>query len=130
MKAIGGDRHQLRDTGDIPVRIRDFGMADIDRQPGDGLVNRSAFFIKADDIVDDAGVAQIMQPMVRMLSPWSPPELTTYGLQGVQHGGLSRGMPIGTKKKGAGDGRENDLISLLSVMAQLLGSGVVHGHPA
>ena len=59
---VGGQRHQLRDGGQVPVGVGRADVAEVGGQHGDVLVDVSAGAVPADQGVDGKAVSQIMDP--------------------------------------------------------------------
>ena len=96
METLGGDGHQLRDASEVPVGIDHPGVPDVDREVRQAPFDVAPLLVEAQCATYDEGVAQIVQPVMGMITAHLPAQLATHPVQRVQHAPLIKGPAIVT----------------------------------
>ena len=91
METFGGDGHQLRDSGEVPVGIDHLGVPDVDREGRQAPLDVVTLFVEAQYAAHDEGMAQIVEPVMGVVPAYLSAQLATHLVQRVQHARLIDG---------------------------------------
>lgn len=81
LKALAGYGHEIRDAGQIPVRVGHLGMADVGRKCGHGVADIGSVLMPTLDATADERVAQIMYSRLSVGTTSNPPEFASQPLK-------------------------------------------------
>ncbi len=89
LEALAGERHEIRDAGEIPICVGHLRVADIGRERGHGVADIGAMLMPKLDATADEGVAQIVNTRLGMgaravqpsspRSRWNTPWMVRFG---------------------------------------------------
>lgn len=96
VETFGGDGHQLRDSGEVPVGIDHPGVPDVDREDRQAPFDVATLLVETQCAAYDEGMAEIVQPVMGMVPAHLPAQLATHPVQRVQHASLINGPAIVT----------------------------------
>ena len=75
LKAFARDRHEFRDTGQIPIGVGDLDVADVGRKRRHGVVDIGAMLVPELNAATDEGVAEVVDAHLAMAAPGGPTEV-------------------------------------------------------
>src|SRR5690606_36213642 len=94
VEALGGETHELWSAGEVPVGIDHLRMTDVNRQRGETTLDHPVPLVEAHGAAHDKRVAQIVKPVMSVVSAYLQPELSAQRMQRVEHASLIHGSAV------------------------------------
>src|SRR3989304_5261231 len=85
LEALGGDAHQLRNGGEIPVSVRHLGVAEIGRERQNLAIDIGAVLVPAQEPAHGEAVAQVVDARSACASPSGPTQSLPEPAEGLFH---------------------------------------------
>ena len=77
LESLSGDRHEIRDAGQIPIGIRESCVTDVGRERRHGVVEISAVLMPKLNTATDESVAQVVDAHFAMAASCTPTEVAS-----------------------------------------------------